>query len=254
MARFCKKCGSSLAEGANYCRQCGASTGPIGQPAPVSEPLPTTLLDRTEPMTAIMGEPARTAPPQSPARSKSGSRPLVLVGGVVLLLAVVAGAFHFGARWTSRNQPTGTDAIPTHEAVPGSQPQPSVATPVEPQANASKASPSRGVTPPKAPKPETPNAPTVEPQEATRSAQDILKDGLHHFESGQYSEALAAYEQVQRLDRANRDVHYLAGLAHEKLGDLDAALKAFEQCTSGPYANVSKQHVKSLKKRLKTQD
>ena len=49
----------------------------------------------------------------------------------------------------------------------------------------------------------------------------------------------------------NPDLGYLSGMALENLGQPGAAIDAFRSCTSGPYAQIAKGHVKTLLSKLK---
>ncbi len=85
----------------------------------------------------------------------------------------------------------------------------------------------------------------------TSSADDHIKAGLKAFDARDYSMAAAEYMAAARLQPSNSDVHYLLGLAYEKLRRPADALAEYQKCTSGPYASVSKQHVKRLSKSVK---
>jgi tetratricopeptide (TPR) repeat protein len=85
--------------------------------------------------------------------------------------------------------------------------------------------------------------------DAGTAAEQFLIRGREQFNRGKYREALFEYQQVLRLDSTNQDVHYLIGLAHEQLGEYTAARQAYQQCTSGPYAVIAQNHVKSLEKK-----
>ena len=45
--------------------------------------------------------------------------------------------------------------------------------------------------------------------------------------------ALQEFEYVKKLDPGNKDVYYLIGLTYKKMNQLERALEAYRQCTSG---------------------
>jgi TolA-binding protein len=98
----------------------------------------------------------------------------------------------------------------------------------------------------------------VEPRPASQpktaqpelSANDHLKNGLALLNARLYQDAIREFEGVRRLAPANKDIHYLLGQAYHQMGKLDQALAAYRQCTSGVYATVSQNHVKTLEKKL----
>ena len=92
---------------------------------------------------------------------------------------------------------------------------------------------------------------TTATQSKATTADDHIKAGLKAYDSGNYSQAAAEYLSAARLQPANADVHYLLGLTYEKLKRPADALAEYQKCTSGPYAGVSKQHVKTLSKSVK---
>jgi len=84
----------------------------------------------------------------------------------------------------------------------------------------------------------------------TVSVENILKQGIAHMYAGQYQEALSELESVKKLDPGNKDVYYVIGLTYQKMNQLEQALEAYRQCTSGHYASVAQGHVKSLEKKV----
>ncbi len=77
-ARFCGACGEPLAREARFCPSCGA---PIQPPAPAS---PAT------PLPPLPGTPAPVAAPPA-VRATSGNRTLLIIGGLVVAVVLVAG-------------------------------------------------------------------------------------------------------------------------------------------------------------------
>ena len=84
----------------------------------------------------------------------------------------------------------------------------------------------------------------------TISAENILKQGIAHMYAGQYQEALSELESVKKLDPGNKDVYYVIGVTYQKMNQLEHALEAYRQCTSGKYASVAQDHVKNLEKKV----
>lgn len=82
------------------------------------------------------------------------------------------------------------------------------------------------------------------------SATELLQRGLDAQNSGRYQEALSEFQKALQKDPANVSIHYLIGSAHHRLGQLEQALASYRQCTSGAYASVAAEHVKTLEKKL----
>ena len=82
------------------------------------------------------------------------------------------------------------------------------------------------------------------------SAEQSLKQGKEFFEVARYQEALAEFERVKKIDPANKDVYYLIGLTYFKMNQLEQAIEAYRQCTSGVYATQSQTNVKNLEKKV----
>ncbi len=94
-------------------------------------------------------------------------------------------------------------------------------------------------------------APTQEKQAAAgTSAAEHKTQGIKYMYSDRYQEALQEFESLKKLDPGNKDVYYLLGQTYQKMNQLERALEAYRQCTSGDYASVSQQHVKNLEKRV----
>ncbi|HEU4388986.1 MAG TPA: bacterial transcriptional activator domain-containing protein [Blastocatellia bacterium] len=85
---------------------------------------------------------------------------------------------------------------------------------------------------------------------STSSSDEHVKLGRDLLNSGNYDRALVEFRNASRLEPSNNDVHYLAGIAYDKLGQRGEALEEFTRCKSGTYAAVSAQHVKRLSKQL----
>jgi tetratricopeptide (TPR) repeat protein len=84
----------------------------------------------------------------------------------------------------------------------------------------------------------------------TISAQQILDQAKTYLNAGRYQETVQECERLKKLDPGNKDIYYLMGSAYSKLNQLEQAIEAYRQCTSGVYANVSQNAVKNLQKKL----
>ncbi len=84
----------------------------------------------------------------------------------------------------------------------------------------------------------------------TISAEQNLNQGLTYLSASRYQEALREFEQVKRLDPGNKNVYYLIGQAYHKMNQLQQALEAYRQCTSGIYASVALSNAKTLEKKV----
>jgi hypothetical protein len=83
------------------------------------------------------------------------------------------------------------------------------------------------------------------------SAAEHQKQGADYLNKRLYHEALREFDVVKRLDPGNKDVYYLIGSAYSGLNQLEQALEAYRQCTSGTYITVAQNAVKNLEKKLK---
>ncbi|HMB27026.1 MAG TPA: tetratricopeptide repeat protein, partial [Blastocatellia bacterium] len=70
------------------------------------------------------------------------------------------------------------------------------------------------------------------------------------FEVARYQEALAEFERVKKIDPGNKDVYYVIGLTYFKMNQLEQAIEAYRQCTSGVYATQSQTNLKNLEKKV----
>lgn len=285
MVRFCRKCGAALAQGSRYCRQCGTPTGTFSATPPQVQATPTASLDKTEPMTNILSPTGDVPSAQSEGATVKLGAPkrgqsLKLVGGTLFLVLIGAGAFYIGSQWNKpqrENQggiasPANPDAsqpttlaqsgIGHPEMAPTAQPPfSSPATPHQPDGPSTKLRerPTAMSQPAHSPeKRRATDAPSASTESAggakaksAMSAKEYYDQGIQDFNSGRYDAALEKFEHVRRMSPENKDVYYLIGQAHHKSKRLAEALRAYEQCTSGPYAGVAQQHVKALSKQLK---
>lgn len=90
-------------------------------------------------------------------------------------------------------------------------------------------------------------APTEQPK---ITAAEFLQRGLNAQNSGRHQEALGEFRKALQQDPSNVGIYYLIGSSHHRLGQLEQALAAYRQCTSGAYARVSSEHVKTLEKKV----
>lgn len=243
-------------------------TGKVSEPA--TDPLKyntkaTTIPVATDPLKHQTKE---TSIPTAAIKQKSPMA-LVALAAVCVLAIVGAAAFYFSSENSSNiavepvptptpifePAPSGTEA-PVNSATPAqiqaqtAAPSPSVTNPKAPDQKASEptaeiASAKIKPTPESAPAPAP--APVVAKSEAppALSAAEYIQRGL---KARTPSAALAEYQSALKADPANKDVHYLMGLAYQQLGQTDQAFAAYRKCTSGPYAAIAAQHVKKLEK------
>lgn len=83
------------------------------------------------------------------------------------------------------------------------------------------------------------------------SAEELISRGMKAYNASDPQGALREYKAALSRAPGNQDVHYLMGLAYEKLGDLEAALQSYRNCRSGIYSKVASQHVERLSKKLR---
>jgi len=86
--------------------------------------------------------------------------------------------------------------------------------------------------------------------DGTGAAEHNVSQGVTYMNAGRYQEALQEFEYVKKLDPGNKSVYYLIGQTYHKMNQLDRALEAYRQCTSGVYASVAQSNVKMLEKKL----
>jgi Tetratricopeptide repeat len=97
--------------------------------------------------------------------------------------------------------------------------------------------------------------PTPTPQQekqavAGTSAAEHRTQGITYMNSSRYQDALQEFENAKKLDPGDKDVYYLFGLTYQKMNQLERAIEAYRQCTSGNYASVSQSAVKILEKKV----
>ena len=96
----------------------------------------------------------------------------------------------------------------------------------------------------------TPASTQEQPAAGGISAAEHQKQGTDYMNSGRYQEAIREFEYVKNLDPGNKNVYYLIGSTYQRMNQLEQALEAYRQCTSGDYASVSKSAVKNLEKKV----
>lgn len=245
-------------------------------PEPETDPLKyntqaTTIPVATDPLKYQTKE---TAIPTAAMQRKSPLKMAALTA-VILLGGVAAASLYFSSRNSSNNsiEPVVTPS-PTAEATPGliAEATPN-ATPLP--ANPGTPGKAQAVPSPTASNEKAANVPA--PQSAAQVAEVVTRpaptstpappastpvvtktetttavSAAEHIQRGLKAKspasALAEYQAALRADPANKDVHYLMGLAYQQLGQQDQAVAAYRKCTSGPYASVAAQHVKKLDK------
>ncbi|HKQ90323.1 MAG TPA: tetratricopeptide repeat protein [Blastocatellia bacterium] len=249
----------------------------------------TEVIEAIAPTTAAKSskkqtEPAQEKQPsaQQPGGNPGGRKKLALAAaiGVVVGLALVAVAFLIVNSRRGSEAQAGTQ--PVDKVEPSTSPQP-----IAPQANqqaSQEPSPPSGVdannqaqsqTRPQpgssigevkspavrnnesasnpqqqaAAKP-TPTPPQEKQAAGGTSAAEHKAQGINYLSSGRYQEALQEFEYVKKLDPGDKDVYYLFGSTYLKMNQLERALEAYRQCTSGPYVSPSQYQVKNLEKKV----
>jgi tetratricopeptide (TPR) repeat protein len=143
------------------------------------------------------------------------------------------------------NQQTGAGA--NAQAQPQTQPQPIGEVKSSAIHNAESASNQQRQA---AAKPTPSPSQEKQPADGTLSAENNKKQGIAYYSAGKYQEALREFESVKKLDPGNKDVYYLIGLTYVKMNQLEHAIEAYRQCTSGVYASLSQTTVKNLEKKV----
>lgn len=288
MSRYCKQCGAPLTEEARFCRRCGAATGALAPAAtsdssaptlalpptgPITDadpegvaptiPLsptepqaqagqehvaPTAPLAQTELMTQRLPEATAAGLPQ-PKDQPAKSRRSLMLAGVVAGLVIVAGvSFYVGSLRPSEESPSVSQPPDASQPSATANQSPSSPTLTLNKTSDVEVKPSGSTKAAKGGGSASGAAPKTRAK--TVSAEHHLKQGTEYLSAKRYQEALREYEQVRRLEPANKDVYYLIGQAHHQSGQLELALQAYQQCTSGTYAALAQQHVKKLEKKL----
>lgn len=93
--------------------------------------------------------------------------------------------------------------------------------------------------------------PIPTPVQVKLSPGELIRRGMVSLNAGQWPSAIESFDAARKLQPNNPDLGYLSGMALENLGQPGAAIDAFRTCTSGPYAQIAKGHVKTLVAKLK---
>lgn len=208
-------------------------------------------------------------PPANPP--SSGRKGLFLVAAVSV---VVLGAGSFIFINSRRASGTQTAVLPSDEVKPAASAQPSIAPSTapsgqptadannltqpqtEPTVDKEKSAMTKNAgadskSTPQAVAKSTPSAPKENSgADGTGAAAHNLNQGITFFNSGRYQDAMREFEYVKKLDPGNKSVHYLIGQTYHKMGKLQEALESYRRCTSGVYASVARNNVRSLEKQL----
>jgi Flp pilus assembly protein TadD/uncharacterized Zn finger protein (UPF0148 family) len=88
------------------------------------------------------------------------------------------------------------------------------------------------------------------PADGGASAEQSLNQGMTHLNAKRFQDALREFENVKKLDPGNKNVYYLIGQTYHGMNQLEQALEAYRQCTSGVYASVSQNAVKRLERQV----
>ncbi len=177
---------------------------------------------------------------------------------VVVVLAAAGGWFYLRSRGsevvpTQAEQPipapvvvppeqTGPAPIPVLDPITQPQAKPPASTP------APKPAPSAATqgTPPPAPAPKPSS-----PKPAPPNPAEVIQSGITALNSKDYATAVTLFRKARQLQPNNPDLGYLLGMSLESAGELEPAREAFETCTSGPYAQIAKGHIKTITQKLK---
>jgi Flp pilus assembly protein TadD len=214
---------------------------------------------------------------QQSGGSSGGRKKLAVAAalGVVVILAVAVAAFFFVSSRKTTEAQAGTQSA--NNAEPSTPAQPVAQQPIQQptqqanqqlsqQSSANNQAQSQARTQPSpsigevkspavrndesASRPQQQVAAKPTPAVPEISAAEHKDQGITHMNSGRYQEALREYDYVRKLDPGNKDVYYLIGQTYHKMNQLEQALDAYRQCTSGNYASVSQSAVKNLEKKL----
>lgn len=280
-ARFCTTCGASMS--AETASAAATETNPVSAKpadrtsavkADVTEelgaPSPYDTEEMAPPAVAARAEekPTDAPAPQpqinpAPARQAASARKGLLLAAALGVMALAAGSFFFiNSRGSSEaqatNQPAGEANTPA-TTQPSAQPSVAANEQATPQTEptvddlklaatksadaGSKAQQARGAATPA-------TAQEKSGGDGTGAAAHNLNQGMAHLTAGRYQDALREFEYVKSLDPGNKSVYYLIGQAYHKMGQLERALEAYRQCTSGVYASIAQNHVRTLEKRI----
>lgn len=148
------------------------------------------------------------------------------------------------------NQQSGQQSGANNQAQPQTGPQPGpaigeVKSPATRNAEAASNPQRQAVA-----KPTPATSQDKQPAGGTISAEHNLNQGMTYLSASRYQEALQEFEQVKKLDPSNKNVYYLIGQTYHKMNQLEQALEAYRQCTSGVYASVAQNAVKRLEKKV----
>jgi hypothetical protein len=232
---------------------------------------------RIEKNSAVAGIEAPVTQPQprpAPASAASGGRKGMALVGALVVVALAAAAYFvitpskssvpqettetpggsppaLAASPAASAQPTAQTSIAaaTEQPSPQQSPTNDDTKSAQKQGGDDESKPQPQPTGPDA-KPAAPSAPGAKGGEGSGAAQHNLNQGIEYMSGGKYAEALREFDYVRKLDPDNKSVFYLIGQTYHKMGQLDRALDAYRQCTSGVYASVAQSNIKMLEKRL----
>ncbi|MBM3735841.1 MAG: tetratricopeptide repeat protein [Acidobacteria bacterium] len=201
---------------------------------------------------------------------------IAVVGGVVVLGAVMFLVYDMVIRpnaprnEVAQNEPAPIEPVAPPPADPTAEPPPAPIEPPPQVPPVAAPKPATKAGTPKAPAkgaPASPTAPPAQPPFRTGAQvpapkppvtpkpeppkpEEIIKQGMDALNAKDYTRAVGLFRQARELQPSNPDLGYLLGMALENTGEPGAALDAYNSCTSGPYAQIAKNHVKMLAKKL----
>ena len=101
---FCTSCGAEVAADTKFCEQCGAPTEPVA--APGGPAAPAALHVPVHPQHPYW----MTTPPAEPKKPKTA----LIIGGIVIVLAIVAAAYFVGMHLLKANQKSSSGLTPSN--------------------------------------------------------------------------------------------------------------------------------------------
>lgn len=280
-ARFCTTCGASVdaeTAGVAAIETNSIPAGPANRTSVVKAdateelggPSPYNTEEITSPAAAAQAEEksmdAPAPQPQinsAPPRQAAAAQKVLLLAAALGVVALAAGSFFFiNSRgsfetlvMTRPADETGLSATTQPSAQPSAAANDQAAPQTEPTVDdlksltakdadtGSKAQQARGAAAPS-------TAPEKSGGDGTGAAEHNLNQGIAYLGARRYQDALREFEYVKSLDPGNKSVYYLIGQAYHQMGQLERALEAYRQCTSGVYASIAQNHVRNLEKKL----
>lgn len=173
-----------------------------------------------------------------------------LIGAAVVVLLAAAGGWYYMRSEGREVAPLPAEQpIPPPVAVP---PEPTAPQPMPPGVAEPQTKPAPSTPAPKPPpaEPTTQPKPSQPPKPTPPNPSQVIQSGIAALNSKDYTTAATQFRKARQLQPNNPDLGYLLGMSLESSGELASASDAFETCTSGPYAQIAKGHVKTIMQKL----